>query len=70
MAWRFQTLQRNFNPRSREGSDGNTDGFTVYIYDFNPRSREGSDHASRKPHCVIVHFNPRSREGSDGMYNV
>ena len=33
----------NFNPRSREGSDGNSDPGPCHPADFNPRSREGSD---------------------------
>ena len=32
-----------FNPRSREGSDGNSIGMSNYNINFNPRSREGSD---------------------------
>ncbi len=39
----FETTAINFNPRSREGSDG-ADGIgDADISDFNPRSREGSD---------------------------
>ena len=38
-------LSEDFNPRSREGSDGAAGvGFGRSIY-FNPRSREGSDHS-------------------------
>ena len=33
----------NFNPRSREGSDGSFGMFPGDFGDFNPRSREGSD---------------------------
>ena len=32
-----------FNPRSREGSDSDTDSIHMLDDDFNPRSREGSD---------------------------
>ena len=34
---------RNFNPRSREGSDEAPAWCRADIVDFNPRSREGSD---------------------------
>ena len=56
---------KDFNPRSREGSDvKSTIIFVVFFY-FNPRSREGSDEL--RPHGIQVatNFNPRSREGSD-----
>ena len=33
----------NFNPRSREGSDGGAPAITFPVPYFNPRSREGSD---------------------------
>ena len=33
----------NFNPRSREGSDGVYKVKVPYTLNFNPRSREGSD---------------------------
>ena len=36
----------NFNPRSREGSDGRRSVLRMHIPDFNPRSREGSDKAA------------------------
>ena len=55
----------DFNPRSREGSDGLVIMLLGLMLNFNPRSREGSDspghHRQEKP----KHFNPRSREGSD-----
>ena len=56
---------RDFNPRSREGSDGKQCGYRKTSADFNPRSREGSD--SSDCHCISFpcNFNPRSREGSD-----
>ena len=34
---------RNFNPRSREGSDCVDSAASISARDFNPRSREGSD---------------------------
>ena len=36
-------VKRNFNPRSREGSDAVQAAFIKKLTDFNPRSREGSD---------------------------
>ena len=42
--------QKNFNPRSREGSDKYIASyFSDYIY-FNPRSREGSDRNCNNKH--------------------
>ena len=55
----------NFNPRSREGSDGSLILSTDKIIYFNPRSREGSDGMVCLHLAVLCHFNPRSREGSD-----
>ena len=57
---------RNFNPRSREGSDyipGNTHALHALFQSTRPRGE--------RPHCCIsstfsINFNPRSREGSDG----
>ena len=40
---RLKFVQFDFNPRSREGSDGSEDGNDPDLQDFNPRSREGSD---------------------------
>ena len=55
----------NFNPRSREGSDGMI-VFTIHsTKDFNPRSREGSDTNGLRLYANNNDFNPRSREGSD-----
>ena len=39
----LQSLQRNFNPRSREGSDQTKPALLPDRRNFNPRSREGSD---------------------------
>ena len=61
----FVWLIMDFNPRSREGSDGGLFLFGGnYVY-FNPRSREGSDFPALPPACMTAYFNPRSREGSD-----
>ena len=57
----------NFNPRSREGSDGCRYEIRLHPTDFNPRSREGSDDSTQaKVSQEVSNFNPRSREGSDG----
>ena len=56
---------RDFNPRSREGSDLSTDGGAARGMNFNPRSREGSDRFGMYNKHTKIHFNPRSREGSD-----
>ena len=58
-------LERNFNPRSREGSDQIFHTLCGFCGNFNPRSREGSDCMCRIRRFYLVHFNPRSREGSD-----
>ena len=39
----FRARDRNFNPRSREGSDLLVTNMLLYNHNFNPRSREGSD---------------------------
>ena len=57
--------KKDFNPRSREGSDQNAVVCPLIIPHFNPRSREGSDLALFAVIRARVHFNPRSREGSD-----
>ena len=56
---------RNFNPRSREGSDRPLCVRACRSCYFNPRSREGSDPSSQPPPSQARYFNPRSREGSD-----
>ena len=38
-----EKIAKDFNPRSREGSDSRTNNCIVGIRYFNPRSREGSD---------------------------
>ena len=60
-----RSLPRNFNPRSREGSDACVPGLWISSSDFNPRSREGSDLVRSSTDSSSQHFNPRSREGSD-----
>ncbi len=58
-------LTRNFNPRSRVGSDQDPERSLETAKDFNPRSRVGSDWCT--PPCLHrpTYFNPRSRVGSD-----
>ena len=58
---------KNFNPRSREGSDDVTGTEHIILSDFNPRSREGSDFSNPTFFTGLVYFNPRSREGSDSL---
>ena len=56
---------RDFNPRSREGSDTRYSRTVSVFRYFNPRSREGSDTAYKVLSYRCWDFNPRSREGSD-----
>ncbi len=56
---------RDFNPRSREGSDLTQTAAVHSSHDFNPRSREGSDFHRHPAGQRHKNFNPRSREGSD-----
>ena len=58
-------FSRNFNPRSREGSDFYKLEVVNYSLNFNPRSREGSDANIVGYYTCHDNFNPRSREGSD-----
>ena len=58
---------RDFNPRSREGSDHDKGRCEGNGDDFNPRSREGSDPATPPSWKIQRDFNPRSREGSDNV---
>ena len=56
----------NFNPHSREGSDGEISQTGCRKNDFNPHSREGSDDRTLTPSITNnTNFNPHSREGSD-----
>ena len=57
---------KDFNPRSREGSDISSPKIIRTISYFNPRSREGSDCEKSYYNSQLPDFNPRSREGSDG----
>ena len=58
-------MRKDFNPRSREGSDGGAWRDVYFHKDFNPRSREGSDDVRLIVLASSMNFNPRSREGSD-----
>ena len=57
--------RRNFNPRSRTGSDRHATGFAKRCQYFNPRSRTGSDLSFGLDQPAGSYFNPRSRTGSD-----
>ena len=60
-------LIKNFNPRSRMGSDPDTGARSAWLWYFNPRSRMGSDGPVTFGVDVARYdFNPRSRMGSDG----
>ena len=41
-----------FNPRSREGSDGQNQMLVQLVTGFNPRSREGSDRVNANLFCL------------------
>ena len=58
---------KNFNPRSRKGSDSALVTFSPLASDFNPRSRKGSDFKICGVSGRQSNFNPRSRKGSDGL---
>ena len=60
-----RNIPRNFNPRSREGSDQIPLIQIPQLSYFNPRSREGSDFCRTVRYSGTRYFNPRSREGSD-----
>ena len=47
-----RSQRRNFNPRSREGSDIHHPSASQFHRNFNPRSREGSDDAAVTPEAV------------------
>ena len=56
---------KDFNPRSRTGSDRITRKIRRTAKNFNPRSRTGSDPTAITQLSSIGNFNPRSRTGSD-----
>ena len=58
--------ESNFNPRSREGSDGKSVKVIGNIYEFQSTLPRGERHRFRvRTDTVSNNFNPRSREGSD-----
>ena len=63
--WFFMLKAKDFNPRSREGSDAICQSLVLPCLYFNPRSREGSDLLPFVTPYAVLYFNPRSREGSD-----
>ena len=56
---------RNFNPRSREGSDGHSDVTLLTVPVFQSTLPRGERHLPQTRCPENVYFNPRSREGSD-----
>ena len=56
---------RNFNPRSREGSDGPSDVTLLTVPVFQSTLPRGERHLPQTRCPENVYFNPRSREGSD-----
>ena len=61
---------RYFNPRPREGGDGEYAPPALQIPDFNPRPREGGDCRQLEFPAEIRYFNPRPREGGDDAISV
>ena len=64
------TLDNDFNPRSRKGSDVAPLNKRNGGNDFNPRSRKGSDSRHRELVIGGTYFNPRSRKGSDDIMAI
>jgi hypothetical protein len=63
-------LVRDFNPRSRMGSDEVIVFRGAVFRDFNPRSRMGSDGQDMHTDSWQRDFNPRSRMGSDLLKSI
>ena len=63
-------LWKDFNPRSRTGSDDPILGRDACTRDFNPRSRTGSDLPNARERPYPENFNPRSRTGSDSLCKI
>ena len=61
----FISINFDFNPRPREGSDKISPFLAPVNANFNPRPREGSDFVIIPSFELVAHFNPRPREGSD-----
>ena len=55
----------NFNPRSREGSDGSFFDFMRLEVEFQSTLPRGERRNTSFNPSICLHFNPRSREGSD-----
>ena len=58
-------LGRNFNPRSREGSDRSFSRYCFYLEISIHAPARGATQPPSIASCVKTYFNPRSREGSD-----
>ena len=56
---------KNFNPRSREGSDPSKISFTSFTVISIRAPAKGATQASISSNVLHPNFNPRSREGSD-----
>ena len=61
--WWDQTT--DFNPRSREGSDGCWQASALATWISIHAPVKGATSGPRRPHRAPCNFNPRSREGSD-----
>ena len=58
--------RRNFNPRTREGCDGYTDGHFGHDRFISIHAPvKGATLCSRRLHITRGNFNPRTREGCD-----
>ena len=58
MSYSIKIRYKNFNPRSREGSDTRSRVRSINIQNFNPRSREGSDDDADRffeDGCISIH---------------
>jgi len=60
-----ESSHSRFNPRTREGCDGQTRSMRSTHNRFNPRTREGCDACSLPCMPPGASFNPRTREGCD-----
>ena len=63
----YRPNYRDFNPRSREGSDNSTSNQMQTIIKFQSTLPRGERHVCAHVAVKFHDFNPRSREGSDSM---
>ena len=59
----IRNLQRNFNPRSRKGSDPANMRYISIINYFNPRSRKGSDYTGLQEIAEVYEFQSTLPQG-------